>query len=232
MIKTVLFDLDHTLLDRAACIKNQLDSRPRSYFPFCEEYTNEQIIEKIIELENPYIFVGLKMVIEELKKSGYIKKEYLDMPFDEYFDKFMREPLKEKVVPFPFAKEVLLKLKEMGLRVALLTNGEEEIQGEKIKSSGLEDCFDAIFISDTYKVRKPDYRLFGIVCEEMGAEITETAYVGDNPLNDMLGANMAGLIPIWVRTYDNWVFNDIKKPELTVKTVAELPELIKKYNKN
>lgn len=232
MIKTVLFDLDHTLLDRAATIKNHFVGRPLSYFPFREDLSEEEIISKIIELENPYIFWGLDKVVEQLKLSGYIKKEYIDMPYNEYFDTFMREPIKAPVVAYPYASKSILELKKMGLRVSLLTDGEEELQMPKIKSSGLKDLFDDVFISDSLGIRKPDHRLYELACEKMGVNCDETAYVGDNPLKDMVGAAKAGLIPIWVHIYDNWPQEaDMEKPKLSVKDVSEVPELIRKYNK-
>ena len=58
----------------------------------------------------------------------------------------------------------------------------------------------------------------------------EMLYIGDHPLNDIDGSRNAGCIPVWVKTTGIWTFPEVKKPDLQVDTVKEIPQLIKQIN--
>ena len=121
------------------------------------------------------------------------------------------------------------KLWDMGLKVGLITNGREEVQQAKLQMLGLERKFDKIIICSTPELRKPNTLAFELMAEKLGLSPNELLYVGDHPKNDVDASRRAGYTPVWVRTINQWLFDDIEKCKYQVDTVAELPELITKF---
>jgi putative hydrolase of the HAD superfamily len=85
-----------------------------------------------------------------------------------------------------------------GYRLALLTNGPPDIQQHKIDGTGLRDCFESVFISGELGVAKPDPAVFELVLERLDATAASTVMIGDTWERDVLGARSAGWSAIWV----------------------------------
>ena len=100
--------------------------------------------------------------------------------------------------PFPGATDTLLRLKDAGVRLGLLSNGDGPTQRGKIERFALEGFFDHIQIEGEFGVGKPDERAFRNALAALGAEPAEAWMVGDNLEADILGAQQAGIHAIWV----------------------------------
>jgi putative hydrolase of the HAD superfamily len=83
-------------------------------------------------------------------------------------------------------------------RLALLTNGPPDIQRQKIDGTGLRDCFEAVFVSGEVGVAKPDPAVFDMVLEQLDATAASTVMIGDTWERDVLGARSAGWSAVWV----------------------------------
>lgn len=59
-------------------------------------------------------------------------------------------------------------------------------------------------ISEAVQVQKPDPRIFAHALAEIGCVAVHTWFVGDHPLNDVLGAAAVGLQPIWLAGVQPW----------------------------
>lgn len=93
----------------------------------------------------------------------------------------------------PSARQMLSRLRAKGIRRALLTKGDREIQERRIQQSGLVDLFDFISIVEDKtpdSVRK--------VVDALGTEPNSTWMVGNSERSDILPALLAGLRAIHV----------------------------------
>ena len=88
-------------------------------------------------------------------------------------------------------------LRERGMKLGVITNGETGWQQRKIDSLGITSWFDAILISEAEGVRKPDPEIFRRALARCGVEAFEAMFVGDNPEADIGGALQAGLHAAW-----------------------------------
>ena len=231
MFRAIVFDLDHTLFDRYATIR-------ASFTAFYEHYRDkipqdlsyEDFVEKLIEIEKYHIYYDWVAVVKECAKAGimaYVSEEEAKEAVRVVVHKCW--PL--AAVQFPFAIPTLHKLKEMGYKIGLITNGGHNPQTLKIKMLGLENIFDAVVISGDVGVGKPDPKPFTAFAEKIGIDPKEMMYVGDHPLNDVEGSRRVGYTPVWVKTTGTWFFDDIEKAPYEIDTVAELPELLAKIDK-
>jgi len=98
----------------------------------------------------------------------------------------------------PNAEETLRALKEMGVKIGVLSNSPAETAKADLKHSGLHKLLDAVVISSEVGVKKPDVKIFQIILRELGVEASEALHVGDS-LEDVVGAKRAG-IPVCLYT--------------------------------
>lgn len=114
-------------------------------------------------------------------------------------------------------------MRDLGLKLGLITNGRELIQRRKIEGLKLQTLLDVVVISEVFGRRKPDPAIFHHALAELGEPAAAAAYVGDNPEPDIVGAKAAGLLTIW-RKDDFWPEPDAA--DLVVDDLAEIPPQI------
>ena len=100
--------------------------------------------------------------------------------------------------PLPGALETLALLREGGVRLALLTNGEGVEQRRKVSRFGLSRFFQTVLVEGDLGFGKPDPRIFQLALERLGVQANKTWIVGDSLEWEILGARMVGATGIWV----------------------------------
>ena len=129
----------------------------------------------------------------------------------------------EAVKPFQGASTALERLRESGIRLALLTNGSSEKQWGKIRQFGLERYFDHIQVEGDVGFGKPDAQAFRHALSTLDARPHETWMVGDNLLADIAGAQRVGIHAIWMDAHGNGLdARDGVVPDRVVKSLGEL----------
>ncbi len=199
MLKTLLWDVDGTLLDfgKAECYGI------RKCFEIFKlgECTDEMLAE--------YSKINRKYW-EMLERGEITKPQVLRGRFEEFFagegiaferiDDFNVEyqmRLGDKVFFYDNALETLVALKGK-YRQCAVTNGTLLAQSRKLKASGLDKIFDNIFISDQIGFEKPSLDFFNKVQEQIGTfKADEVMIIGDSLTSDMLGGNNAGILCCW-----------------------------------
>ena len=127
------------------------------------------------------------------------------------------------VEPFPGALDTLYKLREAGVRLALITNGIAQEQRSKIETAELQSFFEFILIEGEFGIGKPDPRVFRHTLGQMNARPEETWMVGDNLVGDVGGAQAVGIHSILVDWRGSKMPADSQvQPDRTVRTITEL----------
>lgn len=108
-----------------------------------------------------------------------------------------RERTAAALAPVAGVERLLATLRER-YRVGLLTNGPSLAQRDKIRELGWTDAFDVTLVTGEVGYAKPDRRAFAALCRELDVDPAETAYVGDDPEADVVGAADAGLWTVQV----------------------------------
>lgn len=98
----------------------------------------------------------------------------------------------------PGAVDFCRALGEMGLTLAIATNGLPGPQRGRYVRTGLDKLVPNLFISMEVGARKPQREFFDRVLETLGvSDRSRIVMVGDGLDTDILGANRAGLDSIW-----------------------------------
>jgi len=98
---------------------------------------------------------------------------------------------------FPEAHETLDRLKEFGVKLALITNGAAEPQRAKVVRFALEHRFDHIQIEGEHGFGKPEERAYIHAMEVLGVDPHETWMVGDNLEWEIVAPQRLGIYAIW-----------------------------------
>lgn len=85
-----------------------------------------------------------------------------------------------------------------GLRVAVLSNGDQAQQEDKLRRTGLDGRFEIIMTSSALGAAKPDPEAFRLACERLSADPATVTYVGDRLDVDAKAATAAGLRGVWL----------------------------------
>lgn len=89
----------------------------------------------------------------------------------------------------------LQALRERGLKLAVLSNWDYSLH-RVLRLLELTPYFECVVASLEEGVEKPEPRIFEIVLERLGADPAETIHVGDDPLDDEVGAKRVGIQPV------------------------------------
>ena len=84
-------------------------------------------------------------------------------------------------------------------RLGLLTNGQVDLQQDKIDLAGIRDYFDVIVVSGEIGVGKPDPYIFEYTLRRLGSDTTGAVMVGNSLRSDIAGANGVGLKAVWIK---------------------------------
>ena len=92
----------------------------------------------------------------------------------------------------------LYRLREHGLKLALVTNGARDTQRGKIKALDLDQWFDVMALSGELGMAKPNPQIFEFVLTRLQIAPHEAVHVGDNLKTDVKGALVSGLQAVWL----------------------------------
>ena len=154
MIKSVLFDLDGTLLDRDTSIEQFIWAQYDRLIDRLNHIPKSEYTTRFIELDcHGHIWKDkvYQTLVGEFEISGISWEELLD----DYETQFQFH-----CVPFPGLIEMLTTLKQQGYLLGIITNGRGKFQDRAISGLGIRDYFDTILISEIEQVRKPQPEIF------------------------------------------------------------------------
>ncbi len=138
---------------------------------------------------------------------------------------------------YPDALGTLRELRKRNVRTGLISNADSErIVYDSVQRLGLAPYLDPVISSASEpRWRKPDPRIFDLVSGAWKIEPNDIAMVGDTVRYDILGAHRAGMRGVLIDRGDdapwqkipNELLNDpLIKPDLTIRTLAEIPLVI------
>lgn len=92
-------------------------------------------------------------------------------------------------------RENLLKLKQKGFSLAVMTNGFLKYQQPVLEALHIFDVFDKVITPDQVGYAKPNIAMF----EAAGLDGGITAHIGDRIDHDVCPANELGITSVWIR---------------------------------
>lgn len=158
-----------------------------------------------------------------VNKAIFLNYYGQDFPYDLYKKEmsalFHQRAAGGKLRQKPGIKELLLFLKEKGVKTAVASSTRREMVCRELEEGGLLHLFDRIICGDMVERSKPEPDIYLKACEELGV-FPEQAYAIEDSYNGIRAAKRAGMKPIMVP--------DLAEPTEEMKSLAVhiLPSLI------
>jgi putative hydrolase of the HAD superfamily len=226
-IKTVLFDIDDTLYDASLQMRNARLNALRA------------MIEAglPVDIEN-----GYRVLKEIVNKHGQYYNKHFDALLNKLGLKWNPRVIAAGVVayretnlaylnPLPDTIPTLLKLRESGCKLGVLSEGLPVKLSQKLIQLGIQHFFEKVCISEEFGFKKMTPKLFEICLKQFGAEPNEAIFVGNDLTSDIFSANNAGVISVRMRIGDSRIGEpetSDEKPKYEINKLSEIISIIKR----
>jgi FMN hydrolase / 5-amino-6-(5-phospho-D-ribitylamino)uracil phosphatase len=223
-VRAICFDLDNTLWDVWPVIvraeQAMYDFLAQRYPRVVAKMTLEMMRKAREEtaaahpqMRHDFTFLRKQTLREHAREFGYAEA-MAEEAFDAFIGARNQVELYEDVLP---------ALQKLHARFRLFTASNGNADVGKI---GLGHFFERTINARLVGALKPDPAIFHKVIEGTDLEAHEVVYVGDDPHLDVEGARGAGMQAIWIdREGAQWP-TEIAPPSHTVRSLAELVELL------
>jgi putative hydrolase of the HAD superfamily len=129
----------------------------------------------------------------------------------------------EETFVFPGAHEAIDRLKALGVKLALVTNGAADMQRAKVERFELTHRFDHIQIEGEHGFGKPEERAYLHAMDALGVTAGDTWMIGDNLEWEVVTPQRLGIYAIWMDVHGEGLPKGSPiKPDRIIRSLTEL----------
>jgi HAD superfamily hydrolase (TIGR01509 family) len=207
--KGVILDVDGTLVDSN-------DEHAKAWVKAMKENGYEVSFEKVRSLIGMGSDNLLPTTIGVKKDSPEGKK------LSDSWSKIFKEEYLPGIKAFPGAKELIERIRQSGLKLAVATSGEPDLMEDLLKLVGAEDLIEEKTSSKDADKSKPNPDVVQAALEKLGIAADQSVMLGDTPY-DIESAGRAGVKTIALRC-GGWQDKDLKGAIAVYNDPADLLE--------
>ena len=216
--KAIVFDAYGTLFDVNSAAEKCKDKIGDQWEGFANFWRTTQLE-----------YTWLRSLMKRHKNFWKVTEDSLDKSMKVYnIDMSMKKDLLNlyKILsPYPEVKEVLGKLKDKGFKLAILSNGTQELLNELVKINKLDNLFDDLFSIEEVKIFKPDSKVYNLPINKYKIQPKEVIFLSANTW-DVSGGGNFGYNAVWVNR-NNSHFDILDyKPKKEIKSLKGLLEIV------
>jgi 2-haloacid dehalogenase len=123
---------------------------------------------------------------------------------------------------FPEVPAVLAKLREQGIKTAILSNGTREMLRAAVSNARIEPLLDAVLSVDEVAVYKPHPKVYQLAVDRMGVEAGAILFHSSNAW-DAWSASAFGMRVVWCNRHSQMPERLPGHPDYEVRALADLP---------
>lgn len=225
MKKTILLDLDNTIIDFNECARHSImDIFQDLGFHYDENVFDTFITENVKiwkrlelgEIDKIYLRANRWNII--LGKLGI---DYDGTIIEERFE----NGVAKGAYPVEYAYELLQYLYNK-YDIYVVSNGFRFVQESRVKIGKFDKYFKELFLSEDIGIQKPDIRFFDYCYEKLGSPPKEELIlIGDSLSADIKGGNNFGIDTIWFNKNNDPAPSDII-PTYTVEKLLHIKDIL------
>jgi pyrophosphatase PpaX len=206
--RTVLFDLDGTLVDSGAIILASV------------RHATQTVLRREIPEAELAARVGGSNIYDQMRAIDEAQADELVRVYREH-----NAPLHDELEAFEGVEHVLATLKGEGRRLAIVTAKRRKTVELAFAVLPLERYFDAVVTSDMTERHKPDPAPVLAALELLGADPGEAAFVGDSPF-DVGAGRAAGVYTVAVAWGNIHPVEALLEADTLVETPGQLLDVL------
>jgi HAD superfamily hydrolase (TIGR01549 family) len=200
--RAVLFDLDDTLFDHEHAARAALRGVHGSHAAFTRLPFDafERAHARILEELHVEVLAGSRG-LDEAREERF-RRLFVESGSEGDDDRVRATAAAYRAAylaarrPVDGALEVLAALKPR-VRIGIVSNNLLDEQQAKLELCGFDACVDALVVSETAGVSKPNPAIFLRALAELECAARDAVMIGDSWAADVEGARAAGIRPIW-----------------------------------
>ena len=215
-IRGVLFDLDDTLYDRGAAFDRWLDGYIRDHLQLTESSEVDSLKASISKLDSGG-YGSKKAVVEEVCRHypGHSENTGRDL-YEDFFEQLTLDPAADQIMDVLSARSIPF---------GIVTNGGPR-QWNKLAKMGLIERTAGVVVSATFGCAKPEPAIFLAAARKLAVDPTSILFVGDHPINDIIGAQAVGMQTTWLHRGLPWPEQCCSSPDFTIDRLADLLPIV------
>ena len=207
-INCLIFDLDNTIYDEKDFYNKYLEFLANklnfSYYKIKNKLNKNYFYKKKDPIKLILIFAKIYSVNNHNIAFNLLKK------------------FKPNISISVATKNLLIRLKEKKIKTGIITNGNIEVQKNKIKALNIKKYFDKIIYARECAYEKPHSSSFKKILKLMNMEKKNTIFIGDTYSTDILGAGRFGLKTIYINNsnrYKKYVTHRVSSLQKIIKII-------------
>jgi 2-haloacid dehalogenase len=126
---------------------------------------------------------------------------------------------------FPDVRATLQRLKQGGLRTAILSNGTPDMLRAAVDAAQVEALLDAVLSVEEAGVFKTHPKVYQLALDRLGIAASEICFVSSNGW-DAHAASAFGMRVVWCNRYSQRAERLPGQPDRVIATLADLPVLV------
>lgn len=170
MIKNIVFDIGMVLID----FHWQKTMKELGIPDEAIVTLGKNMVEHVLWGEMDRGFIPEEELVAEFKRMSPQYEEYIDLFLDN---------MEGVVTDYPGSKSWLKELKDRGYNIYLLSNYPKSFFEMHVKNYSFMPYVDGRVVSYEYKVKKPDVRIYEILCEKYNIKPEESVFLDDRKEN-------------------------------------------------
>lgn len=211
MMKTILFDLDGTLIETTKIILDTFVETFEKFFPEVKLTETE-----LTNLLGQTLFKTFEFYTDSQEKVDEIVK---------YYREVSNLKIEEGLKAYPYALETLMYLKKKKATVGVVTSKMRKVATYHLELTGLLPYIDGLIGYEDVLEHKPNPEPILKAIELFGAKKNQTIYIGDHE-NDIIAAKKAGISACAV-TYSHRLNEMLKEmPDFVIDELKNLKDII------
>ena len=226
MIKSIIFDLDNTLLDFMKMKSVSIKAAVNAMIDVGMEINREEAINEIFNIYDSKGYEHQEVFNEFIiKKIGNINYKYLAAAIVEY-----KKAKEISLNLYPDVIPTLNKLKSMNLNLGIVSDAPSREAWMRLYTLDLHNFFDDVVTFNDTGVYKPAKEPFIKISEKLNANLEECMMVGDWPERDIKGAGQLGMKTAFAKYGSTEDIID-SGADYDLDSLSEIIYIIKQINK-
>ena len=215
MIKSVIFDLDNTLIDFMMMKKLSCDAAISAMIGAGLNVDKQKALKELFSLYDKFGYEE-KTIFQKFLQKVDKKIDYEILASGIVAYRRVRTGFLE---PYPHVSEVLFELKRRGIKIAIVSDAPRLKAWIRLVSMKINHLFDVVVTFEDTKKEKPSVKPFKVAFKKLKLKPHECLMVGDRPERDIKGAKKLGMLTCFAK-YGNpkaksseadYEINDIKE---------------------
>ena len=190
---------------------------------FLEAYMQAHEKYRVVRYEQFREVPNVVWVCEALNNLGCVvspEDSRIKVALNVFFERYV-----ESLELRPYAKKLLRRIKEH-CKLGLVSNFTyAPVIYASLRKLGINQFFDSVLVSHESGWRKPHMRIFQDVLRKLRVKAEEAVFIGDSPLEDIKGAQEAGIKTVFVSS-QFYSFKNLcatgQKPDFVARSLDEI----------